>query len=80
MLTGNHQDAMQAFNAALANLQTDPNVTLPLGTELKLAQAEEELKLKQAGGRRSQEASTGELKASRLLDELLGLNSATPLK
>ena len=80
MLTGNHQDAMQAFNAALANLQTDPNVTLPLGTELKLAQAAEELKLKQAGGRRSQEASTGELKASRLLDELLGLNSATPLK
>jgi len=81
MLTGNHRDAMQAFDAALANLRTDPNVTLPLGTELKLAQAAEGLKLKQAsGGRTSQEALTAELKASRLLDELLGLNSATPVK
>ena len=81
MLTGNHQDAMQAFDAALANLRTDPDVTLPLGTELKLAQAAAGLRLKQASGRRaSQEASMGELKASRLLDELLGLNSATPLK
>ncbi len=81
MLTGNHRDAMQAFDAAISNLRADPGAALPLGAELRLAEAAESLKLKQqSGARPSQEARMAEEKALRLLDELLGLSSAAPLK
>jgi serine/threonine protein phosphatase PrpC len=81
MLTGNHRAAMQAFDAAISNIRTEPHTPLPLDTELKLAQVAEALKLKQeAGARSSQEAQMAEQKALSLLDDLLGLNAAAPLK
>jgi len=81
MLTGNHRDAMQSFDAAIRNLRTDASVSLPLGTEVKLAEVAEGLKLKQQSGpRASQEAKMAEQKALSLLDELLGLNTAAPLQ
>ena len=39
MLTGNHRDASQAFDLAIANYQTTSNTPLPLNAEVKLAQA-----------------------------------------
>lgn len=81
MLTGNHRDAMEAFDAAIRNLRSDPTTALPLGTETRLAEIAESLKQnRESGARASQEARMAEEKALRLLDELLGLNGATPLK
>jgi protein phosphatase len=81
MLTGNHHEAMQSFDAAIKNLRADPGAPLPLGTELKLAEIAEGLKLKQqSGARASQEAKMAEQRALSLLDELLGLNTAAPLQ
>lgn len=81
MLTGNHRDAMQAFDAAITNLRADRKGALPFETELKLAEITEALKLKRdSGPRPSQEAQMAEQKALSLLDELLGLNSAAPLQ
>jgi serine/threonine protein phosphatase PrpC len=81
MLTGNHHDALQAFDAAISNLRTDPSTPLPLGTEVKLAEVAEALKIRRASGARpSQEVLTAEQKALSLLDDLLGLNTAAPLK
>jgi len=81
MLSGNHRDAMHAFDLALNNLRAEPKSNLPLSAELKLAEASEALKLKDQGGAgRSQEAAMAEQKAVQLLDELLGVKSATPAK
>ena len=81
MLTGNHRDAVEAFDAAIRNLRADPTAALPLGPETRLAEIAETLRQKrESGARASQEARMAEEKALRLLDELLGLNSATPLK
>jgi len=81
MLSGNHRDAMHAFDLALNNLRAEPKLNLPLSAELKLAEASEALKLKDQGGAgRSQEAAMAEQKAVQLLDELLGVKSATPAK
>ncbi len=81
MLSGNHREAMQAFELALNNLRTDSKVRLSLDAELRLAEAAAALKLKnQPGVGRTQEASMAEQKAARVLDELLGLKSEAPAK
>ena len=81
MLSGNHREAMQAFEQALNNLRTEAKARLSLDAELKLAEAAAALKLKnQPGAGRTQEASMAEQKAARVLDELLGLKSEAPAK
>jgi protein phosphatase len=61
MLTGNHRDALPAYDMAIANLSAEPKTSLPLGAEIKLAQASAALKLRD------------DQKASLLLDELVGV-------
>ena len=80
MLTGNHREADQAFQAALANVRSDKKTNLSLDTELKLASAAAALKMNKANAPRSQAASMAEDKAIRVLDETLGLKSPTPPK
>jgi hypothetical protein len=81
MLTGNHRDAMQAFELAVNNLRTEPKGSLPFAAEVKLAQAAAALKVKtQTPPVRSQESLMAEQKAARALDEVLGLKSAVPAK
>ena len=76
MLTGNHRDAMQAFELAVNNLRTETNGHLPFGAEVKLAQAAAALKLRnQPPAGRSQEGLMAEQKAAHALDEVLGLKS-----
>ena len=76
MLSGNHREAMQAFELALNNLRTESKASLSLDAELKLAEAAAALKLKnQPGAGGTQEASMAEQKAARVLNELLGLKS-----
>ncbi len=79
MLTGNHKDAMQAFELALNNLRSENKNTLPLAAEVKLSEAAAGLKMSKGGGR-SQEASMAEDKAIDTLDEVLGLKSQTSPK
>ena len=82
MLTGNHHDAMQAFDLALGDLRMDSKKSLPLDVELKLADAAAALKLKsQSGAANSQESLMAEQKAARILDELLTVKgAATPVR
>jgi len=81
MLTGNHRDAMQAFEIALARVSSDQKTSLPLETEVRLADAAAALKLNKAStAPRSQEASMAEDKAIRVLDETLRLPAQTPPK
>ncbi|MDX6528814.1 MAG: family protein phosphatase [Blastocatellia bacterium] len=81
MLTGNHRDAMQAFELAVNNLRTESSGRLPFGSEVKLAQAAAALKLmKQSPAGKSQEALMAEQKAAHALDEVLGLKSEAPAK
>jgi tetratricopeptide (TPR) repeat protein len=68
---GNHREAIQAFDQALANLRTESKAKLTLDQELKLAAAAAALKSKPKAP--SQEATMAEQKAMRTLDELLGL-------
>jgi protein phosphatase len=76
MLTGNHRDAMHAFELAVNNLRTESSGRLPFGAEVKLAQAAAALKLKnQPPGARSQEDLMAEQKAAHTLDEVLGMKS-----
>lgn len=63
MLTGNHRDASQAFDMAIANLRAEPKTSLPFGAEIKLAQAAAALKQRD------------DQKASLLLDEVVGVKS-----
>ncbi len=77
MLTGNHRDAMQAFELAVNNLRTESSGLLPFGAEVKLAQAAAALKqMKQSPAGRSQEELMAEQKAAHALDEVLGLKTA----
>ena len=81
MLTGNHRDAMQAFELAVNNLRTEQKEGLPFGAEVKLAQAAAALKLmKQSPGGRSQEGLMAEQKAAHALDDVLGLKSEASAK
>jgi serine/threonine protein phosphatase PrpC len=80
MLTGNHSEADQAFQAALSNVRAETKATLPLDTELKLASASAALKLNKANAPQSQATSMAEDKAINVLDETLGLKSPAPPK
>jgi serine/threonine protein phosphatase PrpC len=64
MLTGNHRDASMAYDMAIANLRAEPKTSLPLGAEIKLAQAAAALQLRD------------DQKASLLLDEVVGIKAA----
>jgi protein phosphatase len=76
MLTGNHRDAMQAFELAVNNLRTESNGHLPFGAEVRLAQAAAAFKqMKQPPAGKSQEGLMAEQKAARALDEVLGLKT-----
>lgn len=80
MLTGNHKDAILAFELALTNLRSESKNTLPLATEVRLAEAAAGLKMSKGAGGRTQEATMAEDKAVGALDEVLGLKSQTPPK
>lgn len=81
MLAGNHSDASQAFDLAIANYQTASATPLPLNAEVKLAQAAAALKQSSsATGTPTQDALAGQQKAATILDELLGVKSQTTPK
>ena len=81
MLTANHSEAIPAFELALNNLRMESKGNLPLGAEIKLAEAAAVLKLKsQSSEARSKEALMAEQKAARLLDELLQVKSEGPAR
>ena len=81
MLTGNHRDAGQAFDLAIANYQTASAAPLPLHAEVKLAQAAAALKqTSPATGPPTQEALAGQQRAATILDELLGVKGQTAPK
>ena len=72
MLTGNHREAIQAFELALGNLRPEAKTRLPLDVKLKLAEASTALKLKgQSGAENSQESLMAEQNVARTLDEVL---------
>ena len=85
MLTGNHREAMQAFELAVNNLRTEPSdlghavlpkTNLPLGVEVRLAEAAAALKVtKQSPAGTSQEVLMAEQRAARILDELLNVKT-----
>jgi len=70
MLTGNQHDASAAFSLAIANLTSEQKSSLPLSTEIKLAQADAALK---QGAAPSTQPSAAQQQASAILDELLEL-------
>ena len=79
VLTGNHRDAMQAFELSLNNLRNETKANLPLGAEVRVAQAAAALKLKsQTETATSQEALMAEQKTAQILDELLGVKKEAP--
>jgi sulfur transfer complex TusBCD TusB component (DsrH family) len=80
MLTGNHKDAIQAFELSLANLRSESRNTLPLAAEVKLAEAAAGLKMSKGAGGGTQEAIMAEDKAVGALDEVLEIKSPTPPK
>jgi protein phosphatase len=80
MLTGNHRDASQAFDLAIANYQTASATPLPLNAEVKLAQAAAALKQSSPTGTPTQDALAGQQKAATILDELLGVKGPTAPK
>jgi len=75
MLTGNHREAIQAFELSLNNLRTEPKANLPLDAEVRLAEAAAALRLNPATAPRSQEVLMAEQKAARIIDELLNVKS-----
>lgn len=75
MITGNHREAIQAFELALNNLRSEPKVNLPLDAEVRLAEAAAALKLNPRTAPRSQEVLMAEQKAARIIDELLNVKS-----
>jgi hypothetical protein len=70
MLTGNHKDAADAFNLAIANLRTEHKGALPLDAEIKLAHAA--AALKQSPATSPPAAANAQQRAAAILDELLG--------
>ena len=76
MLTGNHKDAADAFNLAIANLRAEQKGSLPLNAEIKLAQAAAALKQNTATGPPA--AAKAQQQAAAILDELLGTKGQAP--
>jgi protein phosphatase len=79
LLSGNHREAMEAFELALANLRTETKASLPLRTEVSLADAAAALKLQNgtAAGK-TQESLLAEQKAIQTLDDILELKHDPP--
>jgi serine/threonine protein phosphatase PrpC len=76
MLAGNHRDAMQAFELALTKIASEQKASLPLETEVRLADAAAALKMNKAStAPRSQEASMAQDRAIHVLDDLLDMKS-----
>ena len=73
MLSGNHREALEAFDRAINNLPTETKAKLPLDVEVRLASARAAMKLKAKTP--SQETLMAEQKALRALDDLLNLKS-----
>jgi serine/threonine protein phosphatase PrpC len=74
LLGGNHREAMEAFELALANLRTETKAGLPLRTEVSLADAAAALKLQNGNADgKTQESLLAEQKAIQTLDDLLEL-------
>jgi len=73
MLTGNHREAVQAFDRAISHLPVESKGNIPLDVEVRLASASAALKLKAKTP--SQETLMAEQKAMRTLDDLLSLKS-----
>ena len=78
MLTGNHKDATDAFNLAIANLRAEHRGALPLNAEIKLAQAA--AALKQNTVTSPPAAANAQQQAAAILDELLGTKGQAPPK
>ncbi|MDX6613401.1 MAG: family protein phosphatase [Blastocatellia bacterium] len=79
MLTGNHRDAMAAFEAALGKARTESPAKLSLEAETRLAAAAAALRLKNQDTALSPlEARQAEEKAMRLLEEGISIKTATP--
>jgi hypothetical protein len=76
MLAGNHKDAADAFNLAIANLRAEHHGSLPLNAEVKLAQAA--AALKQNAATSPPAAANAQQKAAAILDELLGMKGQAP--
>jgi len=76
MLNGSHHEALQAFELALTNVRANSMGTLPLETEIRLADAAAALKIsRESTAPRSQEVSMAEDKAIGVLDETLGVKA-----
>jgi serine/threonine protein phosphatase PrpC len=74
LLSGNQREAMQAFELALTNLRTETRASLPLRTEVSLADAAAALRLQNGSAAgKTQESLLAEQKAIQTLDDLLGL-------
>ena len=79
MQTGNHRDAMAAFEAALSKARTEPPAKLSLEAETRLAAAAAALRLKnQDTALTPLEARQAEEKAMRLLEEGISIKTPTP--
>ncbi len=76
MLTGNQKNASQALDLSIANLPAQTKSSLPLATEVKLAQAA--AALKQAATASPQDALNAQHEASDILDEVLGTKGQAP--
>ena len=68
MATGNHKDATDAFNLAIANLPAEQKTSLPLSAQVKLAHAAAALKQTATA---SPAAANAQKEAAAILDELL---------
>jgi tetratricopeptide (TPR) repeat protein len=73
MLTGNHREAMQAFDQAINNLPPASKKQLPLDVQIRLGSAAAAMKAKPKAP--TQEALLAEQKAMRTLDDLLSIKS-----
>ena len=73
MVSGNHREALEAFDRAINTLPTETKAKLPLDVEVRLASARAAMKLKAKTP--SQETLMAEQKALRALDDLLNLKS-----
>jgi tetratricopeptide (TPR) repeat protein len=79
MLTGNHRDALAAFETALGKARTEPQAKLSLDAETRIGAAAAALRLKnQDAALTPLEVRQAEEKAMRLLEEGISMKTPTP--
>jgi len=79
MLTGNHRDALAAFETALGKARTEPQTRLSLDAETRIAAAAAALRLKnQDAALTPLEVRQAEEKAMRVLEEGVSMKIPTP--